>query len=126
MFERARDDERGAAAVEFALVLPILILILFGVIEFGGVYNAQLTVTGAAREAAREMTVSGDAAAAQQVARDTAYGIDPTAIEVAIDPATCAEGSDVTVRVAYDRPFLTGIFGASLDLTGLATRRCPG
>lgn len=119
-------NESGAAAVEFALVLPILVLILFGVIEFGGVYNAQLMVTGAAREAARAMALDGVAADAQSVARDAAVGIDPADLEVAIAPATCAAGTDVTVTVTYDRPFLTGLFGASVKLTGLATRRCQG
>ncbi|HWM34350.1 MAG TPA: TadE/TadG family type IV pilus assembly protein, partial [Pseudolysinimonas sp.] len=40
-------DQRGAVAVEFALVFPLLILVLFGVIEYGAVYNAQLQITGA-------------------------------------------------------------------------------
>jgi Flp pilus assembly protein TadG len=112
--------------VEFALVLPILVLILFGVIEFGGVYNAQLMVTGAAREAARVMALDGVVADAEAVARDAAHGIDPGDLDVSVAPASCAAGTDVTVTVAYDRPFLTGLFGASVELTGLATRRCQG
>ncbi len=126
MWRRRWGSERGAAAVEFALILPILVLILFGVIEFGGVYNAQLMVTGAAREAARTMALHGDPAAAESVAVDAAIGIDPGDLEVSVSPAACAAGTDVTVTVDYDRPFLTGLFGASLELTGLATRRCQG
>lgn len=123
---RGWGSERGAAAVEFALVLPILVLILFGVIEFGGVYNAQLMVTGAAREGAREMAVGGDPADAEAtvVAAVVVAGAD--ALDVTVSPAMCAAGSDVTVTVVYDRPFLTGLFGATLELTGLATRRCQG
>jgi Flp pilus assembly protein TadG len=112
--------------VEFALVLPILVLILFGVIEFGGVYNAQLMVTGAAREAARAMALDGVATEAETVARDAAIGIEPDDLEVTVAPGTCASGTDVTVTVVYDRPFLTGLFGAAVELTGLATRRCQG
>ena len=55
---RGWGEERGAAAVEFALVLPILVLILFGMIEFGGAYHAQLMVTGAAREAAQGRVIA--------------------------------------------------------------------
>ena len=126
VWRRRWGSERGAAAVEFALVLPILVLILFGVIEFGGVYNAQLMVTGAAREAARSMALDGDVADAQAVAVDAAVGIDPADLDVDVSPANCSAGTDVTVTVRYDRPFLTGLFGASVELTGLATRRCQG
>src|SRR5205823_1234240 len=47
----ARD--RGSVAVEFALLLPVLLLIIFGVIDFGRAINAQITLTQAAREGAR-------------------------------------------------------------------------
>lgn len=126
MRRRRWGNDRGAAAVEFALVLPILVIILFGVIEFGGVYNAQLMVTGAAREAAREMALDGVVADAETAARDAAIGIPPADLDVTVSPATCAAGADITVRVSYDRPFLTGLFGATVELTGLATRRCQG
>jgi Flp pilus assembly protein TadG len=51
-------DERGAAAVEFALVLPILILLLFGIIEFSRVWNLKQTLTDAAREGTRIAVIS--------------------------------------------------------------------
>ncbi len=123
---RGWGSERGAAAVEFALVLPILVLILFGVIEFGGVYNAQLMVTGAAREGAREMALEGDPAEAAATAIGAVAVAGAGDLEVTVEPEACAPGTDVTVAVVYDRPFLTGLFGATLELTGLATRRCQG
>jgi Flp pilus assembly protein TadG len=123
---RGWGSERGAAAVEFALILPILMLILFGVIEFGGVYNAQLMVTGAAREAAREMAIHGSPSAATTAAIDAAVGIDAADLEVTVSLPACTAGADITVTVVYDRPFVTGLFGSSIELTGLATRRCQG
>jgi len=50
---RLRDGERGAVAVEFALVLPVLVLLLFGIIEFGLMYNRQQALHAAAREGGR-------------------------------------------------------------------------
>ena len=50
---RVRDRERGATAVEFALLLPVLLLLLFGIVDFGRALNAQITLTQAAREGAR-------------------------------------------------------------------------
>jgi Flp pilus assembly protein TadG len=46
-------DQRGQAMVEMALVMPILIMVILGIFEFGRVYNYQLTLTNAVREGAR-------------------------------------------------------------------------
>jgi Flp pilus assembly protein TadG len=46
-------QEDGAAAVEFALLLPLLVLLLFGFIQFGTAFNTRIQATNAAREAAR-------------------------------------------------------------------------
>jgi len=49
--------ERGAAMVELALVLPLFVLLVFGVVEFGVVYNNDITLRQGAREAARQGAV---------------------------------------------------------------------
>jgi Flp pilus assembly pilin Flp len=49
--------EGGAAAVEFALLLPLLVLLLFGFIQFGLAFNTRIQATNAAREAARQAVV---------------------------------------------------------------------
>jgi len=59
-FRNLRKSERGQSAVEFALVLPILIIILLGIIEFGWFLNAKITITSAAREGARVYAIHGD------------------------------------------------------------------
>jgi Flp pilus assembly pilin Flp len=56
----ARRDQEGAAAVEFALLLPLLVLLLFGMIEFGFAFNTRIQATNAAREAARRAVVGID------------------------------------------------------------------
>src|SRR5450759_2456703 len=48
---------RGQSLVEFALVLPLLLLILLGIIQFGFIFNTQVTITNAAREGARAATI---------------------------------------------------------------------
>jgi Flp pilus assembly protein TadG len=50
-------SEKGQSAVEFALVLPLLLVLLLGIIEFGWFLNAKITITGAAREGARHYAI---------------------------------------------------------------------
>ena len=59
MVRRRRD--RGAAALEFALVLPVLLIIVFGIIDFGRMLNAKIVLTQAAREGARAAAVGTQA-----------------------------------------------------------------
>ena len=58
--ERAGVKDRGASLVEFALVAPLLLLLLFGVIEFARLAHGFTTVWTAAREGARYATTVGD------------------------------------------------------------------
>lgn len=54
-----RRNDHGVAAVEFVLVLPLLLLLLFGIISFGWIFSAQLTLNNAVREGARAAVVAG-------------------------------------------------------------------
>ncbi len=97
----ARDDA-GAAAVEFALVLPILVMLLFGIMQFGIVYDAQITVDHAAREGARMAAVGGNVAGA--VAAQTT-GLDASKVSLTgptlKNDATRGDYYEVTVKYAY-------------------------
>jgi hypothetical protein len=62
---RARTGgEGGAAAVEMALVMPLLLLLVFGIIEFGFIFNRYITLTHAAREGVRQLALGTDSGAA--------------------------------------------------------------
>jgi Flp pilus assembly pilin Flp len=54
---RLRRDERGAAMVEMAVVLPVLMLIVMGIVEFGRAWNVYQVITDAAREGARRAVI---------------------------------------------------------------------
>ena len=53
-------SEKGASAVEFAIILPILIILVFGIVQFGIAYNNYIALTHAAREGARLAAVNMD------------------------------------------------------------------
>lgn len=52
-------NEKGQSLVEFAIVVPVLLLLVMGIIEFGWLFNGQITLTSAAREGARAGMVGG-------------------------------------------------------------------
>ncbi|MDQ6752148.1 MAG: pilus assembly protein [Actinomycetota bacterium] len=126
-------SERGAAAVEFALIVPILLLLLIGIIEFGRVYNAQIELTGAAREGVRVMAIQNNPVSARSATRMAAPSLNPALMDSQIgilsSPANtglCVPGSTVTLTATYPLSFLTGMFGASINLTGRGVMRCGG
>lgn len=69
-------DERGASAVEFALVLPILVLFLFGIITYGYMFSVRQALTQAAAEGARAAAVAepGDSSTKAVAAVNSALG----------------------------------------------------
>jgi Flp pilus assembly protein TadG len=120
-----RHSERGAAAVELALVLPILLLLVFGIVEFGRSYNIQISLTGAAREGARVMAIQNDPAAAR-AATISATAINPPP-SVSVTPSTCTAGATVTVTATRDVTYNIPFFGSqNLELRGIGVMRCGG
>lgn len=100
-------SERGATAVEFALVLPVLIMILVGTFEFGLAYNNYLAITHAAREGARMAAVG---AFDESAVRSDAYPVNPTSVTLTY-PAGNSHGNPAQVSVRADYhlsiPFVT-------------------
>lgn len=121
-------SEDGAAAVEFALVLPVLLLLILGLIEFSLIFNTQISLTNAAREGARVMAIQNNPALARTAAINAAVSVNPavTGGNIAITPANCAAGGTVTVTINYNADLITGVFGNTLGLTGRGVMLCGG
>jgi Flp pilus assembly protein TadG len=124
----AQGREHGAAAVEFALVAPILLALVGGIIEFSHAYNLQISVTQAAREAARTMAITHDAATARAAGVAGAPGLTAASFGFNIigDCADDADDANTTVTVTYTAPTLTGMLGTALTLRGRGAMRCGG
>lgn len=99
-----RASEAGAATIEFALVLPILVMLIFGTIQYGYYFFATQSASAAARDAARRSAV-GDCAADADLTSyvsDKLGGLQFSSLDVDRDysPAK-AIGNTVTVKVTF-------------------------
>lgn len=126
---KPRFERRGAAIVEFAVVLPLLLTILFGIIEYGWVFMVRQTLQNAAREGCRLMVLQTTVEPYTNVTARIAEVMAPTNISgysTAYSHDGCEEMVNVTVPYA-DVSLLGGFFGTtSYDLTGSCTMRKEG
>ena len=116
--------DRGAAAVEFALVLPLIMVLLFGVIEGGTRYAQQSEVNHWAFIAARDVAIDPSKTAVSVV--NGLKGTDTTSYTVTSSPSgacTVAGQRSVTVTVKATKTSPTGMFG-SYTITGKGVARC--
>lgn len=110
---RMTKEERGQAMVEFAIVVPILLLLVFGIIQFGILFNHYQTLTDAVRVGARQAAVSRPlpdptGAATARVRSAARTSLDDAKLEVEVT-SSWVQGSDVTVRATY--PYEINIIG---------------
>lgn len=119
--------EHGAVAVEFALLAPVLIMLLLGIMEFGRAYNAQVTLSSAAREGVRVMAIGNNPTAARAAAKNAATGLQPglTDASFTISPASCITGQQVTFKITYTLSTITRIAGP-FPMEGQGVMLCGG
>lgn len=112
--------ERGQAAVEFALVLPFLLILIVGIIEFGRAWNEHQVITDAAREAARKAAIHQPS-----VTADTILNVANAALARAgINPANATitltdwdADANERLTVAIDLPYTFTFFGPLVKWT---------
>jgi len=122
-FRSPRED--GAAAVEFALLLPILVALLFGTVEFARAYNTLATLNHAAREGARTLAVTKDQSAAESAARDAATSLDKS--KLTISAPACSPSQAATVTASYPLQLhIPLVLSKTYALTGQGVMRCGG
>ncbi|MFL6061419.1 MAG: TadE/TadG family type IV pilus assembly protein [Marmoricola sp.] len=133
---RRHRDERGAAALEFALIVPILVMVVFGIVDFGWAMNRDTLINNAAREGARDGSLGSDAATIATTVRNDLSSIEPVGttpsrITVTVtcrkpDNTACTSyatdavsGGTVIVNVSYNHSWITpagNMFGSGIVL----------
>ena len=115
------DGERGAAVVEFALVVPILLMLLVGIIEFGRAYNIMISIQGASREGARALALGRPAGEVESTTRgSTSVAID-TVVQTPCSAPGQAARVTVTRQFSFGIPFVPQV---SRTLSAASSMRC--
>ncbi len=118
-----RRDERGQALVELALVIPILLVLVLGIFDFGRAWNLHQTITDAAREGARKAVVYDPA-----VTQDTVVnlirqkiglvGLDPNQAVITF-PDGWKQGTNKVTSVRIEMPYRFGFLRPVMQLAGV-------
>ena len=123
----ASRGQRGVAAVEAALVLPVLLLLIMGIVDLGRALATKQEVTHATREAVRVYAVTHDHD--QAVAAFTAGTAGLTCSAPSISPEPCTEGEQVAVSAACQFDFVTPLgdrLPMASQIGSTAVMRCGG
>jgi len=96
-------SEKGASAVEFALILPILIILVFGIVQFGIAFNNYITITHAAREGARIAAVDLNNTDLKNIIIERAFPVQINEDDIVIStPEGTNIGDPVEVEITYN------------------------
>jgi Flp pilus assembly protein TadG len=124
---RTGATQRGTALIEFALVLPMLIVLTFLVVDLGRAFMVKNMLTQSAREGARQMAVLNSTDAASTAAKSVAKaaGLDSSRVTVTVTAVTTTQ-NQVTVSAPFDwlYPGLLRFLGVTSPSSGTLTATC--
>ena len=145
---RAMRGDGGAQVVEFALIVPLVLILIGAIVQFGFAFNRQITVSQAAREGARLAAICGSTCSPKsvlQATKDAAPGLDPTKMTITIQYCTAAgvctgspgspkycpanatqDTGDAVVIISYPSPIGEPLVSFGLKVHGKAHMPCGG
>jgi len=118
-------SDDGVVSLELALILPVLLMLIFGIVQFGRAYNAKIELSSAVREGARAFALgTGDPAT---VTKDAAPGLDADLIDVETSTSPCTSGSEASVTATYPFDLNIPFWGdESVTISATGVMRCSG
>jgi Flp pilus assembly protein TadG len=121
-----RRGEVGSAVVEFALVMPLLLLVALALVQVAVIGRDRLVIEHAVRAGAREAAVDPDDAAVREAVLDETPGLDPSRLAISIERSG-AFGDPVAVGASYEVPIAAPLAGwlvpASVRVQATVTMR---
>lgn len=109
-------NKKGQSIVELAILLPVLLMLLFGILEFGRVYGAYMVIHHSARDGVRVGAVGGTTAEIQAAVQNTTTALDQDNLTInVVRSGTGDRGDVITVTVGYDITIVAPLLGIVVD-----------
>ena len=111
MTRNQRCGSKGQSLVETAIVLPIVLLLIMGIIDFGLLFNNYILISNASREGARKASLGGTDTEIVQTIQNMTTTLNLSNMAITIYPAYASRGhgAQVKVTVSYKSPLITPI-----------------
>ncbi len=111
MPQNQRSGSRGQSLVETAIILPIVLLLVMGIIEFGLLFNNYILISNASREGARKASLGGTDSEVIQTIQNmtTSLNLSNMTITISPDYSSRRHGAEVQVAINYRSPLITPI-----------------
>ncbi len=108
---RLLKNRKGQSMVEMAIILPVLLLVLMGIFEFGRIFNSYLILTNVSREAARSAALGSSDIEITQTINGSIFYLDTSNLTISISPSEGSRGSgtNVTINLKYEIDIVTPI-----------------
>lgn len=122
-------NQKGQALVEFAVVLPVLLLLVMGIAQFGMLLSSYLTLENAAREAARAGIIGSTDTEIEEVITTSSPNLEKEKLTIDITPSegsrTSGESLTVNLTYKYDLtvPVISSLFGNVVELNAETSMR---
>jgi len=122
-------NKKGQSMVEFALILPVFLLLLLGMVDLSRVISANFVLDNAARSAARIGVISNDDDDIETVINNatTTLNDSPIVINITPDEDSRSSGDELSVEITYTvdiiTPIVSNIIGGSIDISGKTIMR---
>ena len=113
--------QRGAALVEFALILPIVVLLVFGIIDFGRMASMKINLNEAVQEGSIYGATHPDFADHDDIKTRMIQSIDNPTLTTSEITITCPTARTLKVQVSHNADFLTPVFPGTLTLSSEVT-----
>lgn len=114
LLKERNSGQKGQSIVETALILPIIILILTGIIDFGLLFNNYLVITNVSREAARNAAVGATDSEILTLVTNMTTSLDNTKLSTTIYPSEALrkKGDEVVITINYNNTLLTPVISS--------------